>query len=89
MEIHTSGPVSVMDDPLGCVTLAKHHCGLLQTYCFAVKEDLHRGVLKEVLSQFAGPARPISILYRHNPYMPTRVRVLIDFLVDAMQVELE
>ncbi|WP_320837488.1 LysR family transcriptional regulator [Zhongshania sp.] len=82
-DIPVSGRLSVMDDPLGGVALASSHCGLLQTYSFAVERELRDGRLLEVLQEYAGPPRQISLVYRKSPYIPLRMRVLIDFLVES------
>ncbi|MGB1906608.1 MAG: LysR family transcriptional regulator [Spongiibacter sp.] len=84
-DIAVSGRVRVSDDPLACVALARHHCGLLQAHSFTVENELREGTLCEVLQSYAGSRRHISLLYRKSPYTPLRQRVLIDFLVEAFR----
>jgi DNA-binding transcriptional LysR family regulator len=36
-----------------------------------------------VLQPYGGRSRPFSLLYPANRHMPLRVRVLVDFLVEA------
>lgn len=84
LEVPTSGGYSVSDDVLGCVTLARHGSGLLQTYRFIVEDDLRSGALREVLSDYAGRSRPITLLYPQNRHVPLRVRSFVDFMVGKL-----
>lgn len=87
LEMQTSGNLSVLDDPMACVVLAREHGGLLQTYRFIVEADLQQGHLKEVLKNAAGRTRPISLLYRKDRALSARVKLLIDYLVAALSVQ--
>lgn len=77
----TGGGLTISDDLLGCVTLARHGGGLLQTYRFMVADALARGELQEVLSDYGGCSRPFSLLYPASQALPPRVRVLVDYLL--------
>lgn len=87
IDLNTTGNTCFTEDILGGVTLARSGGGLLQTYQFIIQEDLDRGTLKEVLTEFSGCARPFSLLYPQNPHTPLRTRVLIDFLIRHLCVE--
>lgn len=78
--ITPQGRVRCSDDILGVVTLVKHGAGLCQTYRFIVEQELASGELVDVLPEFTGPGRPMSLIYPANRHMPSRVRVLIEFL---------
>jgi DNA-binding transcriptional LysR family regulator len=84
VELATTGSYSLSDDLLGCVTLARHGAGLLQTYRFIVEDDLRAGRLVEVLADYGGRSRPITLLYPHNRHVPLRVRSFVDFLVGEL-----
>jgi len=84
LDLPTSGSYCLSDDLLGCVTLARHGAGLLQTYRFIVEEDLRAGTLVEVLHQFSGRSRPMTLLYPQNRHVPLRVRSFVDFLVGEL-----
>ena len=77
----TGGGLTISDDLQGCVTLARHGGGLLQTYRFMVADALARGELQEVLSDYGGCSRPFSLLYPASQALPPRVRVLVDYLL--------
>lgn len=79
----TRGALRCSDDLLGCVTLARTGGGVLQTYRFIVEQDLQDGRLLELLPAYGGRSRPFSLLYPRQPHMPQRLRVLIDWLLDA------
>lgn len=84
VEIPTHGELQCAEDLLGCATLARHGGGLLQTYRFIVEDDLRSGRLVEVLTNHAGASRPFSLVYPSARHVPQRVRLLIDFLMEAM-----
>ena len=84
LEVVTPGGYCCSGDLLGCVTLARHGAGLLQTYRFVVEEDLRQGTLQEVLQAFGGRSRPFSLLYPHGRYLPLRVRLFVDFLIERL-----
>jgi DNA-binding transcriptional LysR family regulator len=82
-EILTQGGYACADDVLGGVTLAKSGAGLFQTYRFIVEQDLAEGRLVEVLPAYRGRSRPFTLLYPHGRHVPIRVRVFVDFLMEA------
>lgn len=84
VDVPTTGNYRLRDDVLGCVTLARHGAGLLQTYRFIVEEDLRSGALVEVLTRCGGRSRPVSLLYPQNRHLPLRVRSFVDFLVASL-----
>lgn len=79
----TAGTLTCSGDILGGVTLARHGAGLFQTYRFIVEEDLRAGRLVEVLPSYAGSSRPFNVIYPHARHLPLRVRVFVDFLLEA------
>lgn len=85
VELPTAGWVCFRDDLFGGLSLARHHAGLLQTMRLFVEDDIKAGVLQEVLPTYAGISRPFSLIYPKDRYMPKRVRVLIDFLLQKLQ----
>ncbi len=86
VEVGTAGAICISDDVLGLVTAALAGLGLAQTYRFIVADDLASGRLVEVMQQFGGAARPMSILYPSQRHMPQRVRVFVEFLLEKCRV---
>lgn len=84
LELMTEGGSCCTEDVLGCVTLARHGTGLLQTMRFIVEDDLHAGRLVEVLKTFAGRSRPFSVLYPYRRHVPLRVRKFLEFLFESL-----
>jgi DNA-binding transcriptional LysR family regulator len=82
-EVFAESAYSCSDDVLGGVTLAKNGAGLFQTYRFIVERELASGELVEVLPAYAGRSRPFTLLYPHGRHLPVRMRVFINFLVEA------
>jgi DNA-binding transcriptional LysR family regulator len=76
-----SGSVTVYDDALGCLNLARAGGGLVQIYHFIAHDAVQRGELVEVVKRCGGRTRPFSVLYPQNRHMSTRVRAFVDFLV--------
>jgi DNA-binding transcriptional LysR family regulator len=85
-EIILAGNYSCTEDLLACVTLAKADAGLFQTYKFIVKKELADGSLVEVLQAFGGCSRPLSLLYPHGRLLPSRVRAIIDFMIEQTEL---
>lgn len=82
VNVITTGTYAASEDVLGGATLARAGAGLFQTYRFVVEEDLRDGTLVEVLKDLGGSSRPFMLLYPHARHMSTRVRALIDFLIE-------
>ena len=61
--------------------LAGH--GLSLQSLFEVGEDIAAGRLEAVLPHWPPPGHAISALYPHSRYLPPRIRVFIDFLVEV------
>jgi len=85
-EIILAGNYSCTEDLLACVTLAKADAGLFQTYKFIVQKELADGSLVEVLPAFGGCSRPLSLLYPHGRSLPSRVRAIIDFMIEQTEL---
>jgi DNA-binding transcriptional LysR family regulator len=85
-EIVLAGNYSCTEEVLAGVTLAKADAGLFQTYKFIVKKELGDGTLVEVLDAFGGCSRPVSLLYPHGRLLPSRVRAIVDFLVEQTEL---
>jgi DNA-binding transcriptional LysR family regulator len=81
-EIFLAGNYSCTEDVLAGVTLAKADAGLFQTYKFIVEKELADGSLVEVLQALGGCSRPLSLLYPHGRSLPSRVRAIVDFMVE-------
>jgi DNA-binding transcriptional LysR family regulator len=81
LEVPVGGSYTVTDDVLGCVTLARHGAGVTQALRFTVEEDLRSGALVELLPQYGGRSRPITLLYPSSRHVPLRVRSFVEFLV--------
>jgi DNA-binding transcriptional LysR family regulator len=85
-EIILAGNYSCAEDLLACVTLAKADAGLFQTYKFIVEKELADGSLVEVLQAFGGCSRPLGLLYPHGRLLPSRVRAIIDFMIEQTEL---
>lgn len=75
--------LSVSEDVLGVVSLARQGLGICQSYDFIVREDLKQGRLVEVLPRLRGRSRPFSILYAPHRSQSAATRALIDHLLHA------
>ena len=77
-----AGNYSCTEDVRAGVTLAKADAGLFQTYKFIVEKELADGSLVEVLQAFGGCSRPLGLLYPYGRLLPSRVRAIVDFMVE-------
>lgn len=79
VEIPVSGRFS-FNHPEALVETAIAGGGLIQLYNFLVQPAIARGDLQPVLSVFALPGSPISILYPQKRYVPAKLRVFIEYM---------
>lgn len=84
LELTTTGDYCCAQDVLAGTTLARSGAGLFQALGFIVDDDLRHGRLVEVLQTYAGCSRPFSLLYPSGRHLPQRVRVFVDFLLQAV-----
>lgn len=75
--------LSVAEDVLGLVSLARAGLGLCQAHRFVVERDLQAGTLVEVLPETAGRTRPFSLVYPPHRRLSPAARALIDQLRSA------
>ena len=82
LALATRGGYCCSADILGGATLARAGAGLVQLMRFIVEDDLRSGRLEEVLADHGGCSRPFSLIYPGARFMPQRVRVFVDFLLE-------
>jgi DNA-binding transcriptional LysR family regulator len=58
--------------------------GILMLQEYLVRESLKHGRLVNIMKSFTSVGGPIWIIYPPGPYLPARVRTLVDFLVDRL-----
>jgi DNA-binding transcriptional LysR family regulator len=85
VEQQTNGALTISEDILGQIPLVCNGAGLAQLYRSTVEGLLADGTLVELLPQYAGVSRPFYLLYPHARHLPLRVRVLVDYLIEAAQ----
>nr|WP_222611202.1 MULTISPECIES: LysR family transcriptional regulator [Undibacterium] len=73
--------ISVTDDVLGGMTLAKNGGGICQSFHYIVADDIAQGRLVEVLKEYNGQTRPYSLVYLPNRLMSATVRAFVDFVM--------
>jgi DNA-binding transcriptional LysR family regulator len=82
ISVPVNGPLHVDDDEaLSQAVLGGLGMGLLPT--FIVGKDLQGGRLQAVLSEYIPVERHVYAMYLPTRHLPSKVRVFIDFLVDA------
>jgi DNA-binding transcriptional LysR family regulator len=79
IDINPRSSVQVSDGPIGCVVLARHGIGLVQTFSWIA--DSYKEELFEVLPEYAGRTRPFFLIYPQNRHLSARVRALVDYLI--------
>lgn len=58
--------------------------GIIQTFAYAAGPALKEGMLSEILQDWRPPAYPFHVVYPHNRHVTQRLRVFIDWLVEAI-----
>ncbi|MGE8577847.1 MAG: LysR substrate-binding domain-containing protein, partial [Burkholderia contaminans] len=59
--------------------------GLIKTSLYLVEPYLKSGRLREVLTDFNAPPRPISVLYPPNRHVPVKLKVFVDWLAGLFE----
>ncbi|WP_404713706.1 LysR substrate-binding domain-containing protein [Sphingomonas sp. MMS24-J13] len=59
--------------------------GLVQLHTYMAEPYLKSGQLVQVLSEYAAPGPPISVLFPSNRHLSPKVRVFIDFVIDVLR----
>jgi DNA-binding transcriptional LysR family regulator len=77
----------VHEDVLAGLRWAVAGGGLFQIYHFVAQEAVAAGHLVEVLQEASGRSRPFHVLYPHNRHLSVRVRVFIQYVLDALNSE--
>lgn len=87
------GPVSVKVSPAmrsnsgdTCCAAALQHQGIVLQPSFMVGHHLRSGALTEVLPQYRSLDLGVFAVYPSRKHVPPKVRVLIDFLVEAFRL---
>jgi DNA-binding transcriptional LysR family regulator len=81
IEFSRRNALTISEDPLACVRLARASAGIVQTFTWIAAA--YRGELTEVLKRNAGRTRPFFILYPQNRHLSVKVRTLITFLAST------
>jgi DNA-binding transcriptional LysR family regulator len=56
--------------------------GLVYSSDSHLQREIHAGRLTPVLSKFATRCPPLSVIFPKDRHLPSRVRVLIDYLIE-------
>ncbi|HHL4080658.1 MULTISPECIES: LysR family transcriptional regulator [unclassified Burkholderia] len=59
--------------------------GLIKTSLYLVEPYLKSGRLREVLTDFNAPPKPISVLYPPNRHIPVKLKVFVDWLAGLFE----
>jgi DNA-binding transcriptional LysR family regulator len=73
--------ISISEDPLAVLALAKQGVGLSQMLTFVVEAELKAGHLVEVLQDFSGRTRQFSLLYPQNRHLSAAVRACVEVIM--------
>ena len=68
-----------------CRVGALHHQGIILQPSFLVGEELRSGALVEILPAYRSIAIDIHAVYPSRKHVPPKVRLMIDFLVEAFR----
>ena len=78
IELLPNSTVSVSEDPLGCVMMARFSMGLVQTFSWIAASFGNEFV--EVLKPWSSCSRPFHLLYPQSRHRSVKVRALVDYL---------
>jgi DNA-binding transcriptional LysR family regulator len=83
-EYDFASAMRISDDALGAVALARAGAGICQALTFIAETYVARGELIELLAPAQRAARPFSILYPQNRHQSAKVRLFVDFMLQAL-----
>ena len=63
--------------------------GIIQVPAVAVQEHIRGGLLVALLTDFAAPPMPLTLLYANRRNLPKRVRAVMDWLVQVAEKHLQ
>lgn len=63
--------------------------GIIQTFHYCARPALQAGTLVEILKPWRPPSYPFHVVYPHNRYLPHRLRLFIDWLVQELPGRLD
>lgn len=84
IDIAINGIISVNDSE-AYMTCGLQGFGMIQLPRYMVAPHLKSGALREVLTQWAPAAMPISVAYLHNRHLSPKVRVFVDWVAELFQ----
>lgn len=76
------------DDMATNLRLVQSGAGISMIPAFVCKESLNSGNLQQILSQWHGPIAEFYLVYTERELMPSRLRLLVDFLIERAQSEI-
>lgn len=65
------------------IAAAEAGLGIVQTFTYSLRHALATGTLVEVLSKWRPAPYPFHVVYAQNRHVPSRLRVLIEWLVET------
>lgn len=74
-------------DPESYIDNTRRGLGLAQMPLFHVQEDLQSGKLVSILNDTPPPSVPVSLVYPRSRQLSRRLRVFIDWVVDAFAID--
>lgn len=75
------------DDMATTLCLAQADAGIAMIPAFMCNKPLQEKTLQRVLTQWSGPLAEFYLIYQQRELLPSRVRLLIDFLLEQGQKE--
>ncbi|EGU34459.1 transcriptional regulator, LysR family protein [Vibrio ichthyoenteri ATCC 700023] len=70
------------DSPEMLVQMAKLGLGIAAMPKWMIEDELHQGVLTQVLTQYESFKLPMYMVFKDSDYQPKRIRAFIDFLAE-------
>ncbi len=75
--------IRIRHDVLGLIAFARSGGGLIQMFHFLVEQELIRGELQEVLTDYSGGSQPFSLIYPKEVTARPAVQALIEYTIQS------
>jgi DNA-binding transcriptional LysR family regulator len=81
----TVNPYLWVNDAYALIKCAINGMGIIKIHDYFIKEQLQKGELIEIYSEYSEPDHPIYLYYQPNRYLEPKIRKFIDFFVEPLK----
>lgn len=85
-EIHVDYRIR-LNDAQAMLKCALQHLGFIKIFNYFVDQHIQSGKLIEILKEFREPEKSLYVFYKHQKYIPIKIRIFINFLCKKINTD--